>query len=277
MAEQRAPRRALVTGSTDGIGEAIADALVACGMDVVRHARNEQRAEHCREHAGPLTEVVIGDFASLESTKALAAQVTASGPFDVIVHNAGWAATGDERPVTVDGIEQTLQVNALAPYVLTAMVPLPRRLVFVSSDSIRNAHLDLSDLQHERSWDAGSAYAESKIALTAFVLHAARRYPQVMINAVHPGWVRSKMSGDVAPLSLEQGADTPVWLACADEPGAQVTGLFFHDRTPVRYNDQAHDIAVQDAVVRAFATLTGVRLAGEDPQGAPPTRGSDHG
>lgn len=198
------PPRILVTGSSDGIGAAIADALVTRGMDVVRHARNARRAEQCRDRAGGPIEIVVGDYASLESTTALAARIIALGPFDVIVHNAGWASRGVERPVTVDGIEQTLQVNALAPYVLTAAVPLPRRLVFLSSDSIRHAHLDLSDLQHERSWDAGSAYADSKLALTAFVLHAARRFPQVAINAVHPGWVRSKMSGDRAPLSLKQ-------------------------------------------------------------------------
>jgi NAD(P)-dependent dehydrogenase (short-subunit alcohol dehydrogenase family) len=262
------PARILVTGSSDGIGAAIADALVTRGMDVVRHARNERRAEQCRDRAGAPIEVVVGDYASLESTKALAAQITALGPFDVIVHNAGWASSGEERPVTVDGIEQTLQVNALAPYVLTAAVPLPRRLVYLSSDSIRNAHLDLADLQHERSWDAGSAYADSKLALTAFVLHAARRFPKVAINAVHPGWVRSKMSGDMAPLSLEQGADTSVWLACAQDPAAQVTGFMFHDRAPVRYNEQAHDTAVQDAVVRVFEKLSGFRLPGEAPSAA---------
>lgn len=262
------PARILVTGSSDGIGAAIADALVTRGMDVVRHARNVERAEQCRYRAGAPIEVVIGDYASLESTKSLAAQITALGPFDVIVHNAGWASGGEERPVTVDGMEQTLQVNALAPYVLTASVPLPRRLVFLSSDSIRNAHLDLSDLQHERSWDAGSAYADSKLALTAFVLHAARRFPQVVINAVHPGWVRSKMSDDTAPLSLEQGADTSVWLACSQDPAEQVSGFMFHDRAPVRYNEQAHDTAVQDAVVRAFEQLSAIRLPGEAPSGA---------
>lgn len=261
MAETTAyvPMRALVTGSSDGIGSMIADELVARGAEVVRHARSEARAEDVRAALGPV-EVVVGDLASLESTRSLANRIVALGPFDVIVHNAGWSSSSDERPVTVDGIEQTFQVNALAPYVLTALVPLPRRLVYVSSDSIRNAQLDLTDLQHERSWEAGRAYADSKLALTAWVLHAARRLPGVAINAVHPGWVRSKMAGDVAPLSLEEGADTPVWLACADEPAAWVSGELFFERAPVRYNDQAHDPAVQDAVVRALEELSGVHL-----------------
>lgn len=260
MLDVTAPTRVLVTGSSDGIGAEIADQLAARGMSVVRHARNAERVARCREHAGPGAPVVVGDLASLESTRAMADQATRLGPFDVIVHNAGWASTGADRPVTVDGIEQTLQVNAVAPYLLSALIPLPRRLVYVSSDSIRHARLDLTDLQHEREWDPARAYADSKLVLTAFALFMARHYPGLTVNAVHPGWVRSKMSGDVAPLSLSEGADTPVWLACADDPGARVSGELFHERSPVRYNEAAHDPATQDAVVRALEALSGVRL-----------------
>src|SRR5674476_1283707 len=215
-------RRALVTGSSDGIGAAIADELTRRGMQVVRHARNERRAAQCREHARADVPVVVGDLASLASTRALAAQISDLGRLDVIVHNAGWLSPDQARSVTEDGMERTFQINAVGPYLLTTAVPLPRRFVYVSSDSIRSAHLDLSDLQHESSWEPMQVYADSKLAVTALALYVARRYPEVPCNAVHPGWVRSKMSGDVAPLSLEQGADTPVWLACADDPGARV-------------------------------------------------------
>ena len=253
-------RRALVTGSSDGIGAAIADELTRRGMQVVRHARNERRAAQCREHAGADVPVVVGDLASLASTRALAAQISDLGRLDVIVHNAGWLSPDQARSVTEDGMERTFQINAVGPYLLTTAVPLPRRFVYVSSDSIRSAHLDLSDLQHESSWEPMQVYADSKLAVTALALYVARRYPEVPCNAVHPGWVRSKMSGDVAPLSLEQGADTPVWLACADDPGARVTGQLFHDRRPVIYNDEAHDPAIQVALVAALEELTGARL-----------------
>ncbi|GIF53824.1 short-chain dehydrogenase [Asanoa ferruginea] len=248
--------RAFVTGSSDGIGARIADRLADHGFDVVRHARDERRAGQCRA-AGVTDPFVTGDLASLAQTRALAAGL---GQFDVVVHNAGWVSRAASRPVTVDGLEQTFQVNALAAYVLTALMPVPRRLVFVSSDSITGARIDLSDLQHERAWTADTAYADSKLAMTAIAFAVARRYPGALCNAVHPGWVSTKMSGDIAPLGLDAGADTAVWLATSTEPAALVTGTFFHERAPVTLNEQADDVAVQDALVARCAELTGVSL-----------------
>jgi NAD(P)-dependent dehydrogenase (short-subunit alcohol dehydrogenase family) len=249
----------LVTGSTDGIGAKIAEVLAGCGHRVVRHARDDARAAQCRE-AVPGVEVVIGDLASLASTRDLAAAARRFDRFDVIVHNAGWAAPSGHRPTTVDGMEQTFQVNALAPYLLTALLPLPARLVVVSSDSIRHGRIDLADLMHESSWTAQSAYADSKVALTALTFAVARRYPAVLCNAVHPGWIRTKMSGDVAPLDVAAGADTPVWLATSDDPAATVTGAFFHQRRQVRLNEQPYDVDLQEALLERFAALCTARL-----------------
>lgn len=245
--------RALVTGSSDGIGAEIARVLEGRGHDVVRHARDEAKAARLREAGAG--EVVVGDLASLASTRAMAAALRS--PFDVVVHNAGWLPPEGQRPVTGDGLERTFQVNALSAYLLTALLPLPSRLVYVSSDSIARGRIDLDDLQHETQWTADSAYADSKLAMTAIAFAVARRYPWLRANAVHPGWVRTKMSGGAAPLDVAAGADTPAWLSTSD---IATTGAFFHDRQVVRLNERAYDEALQDALVERCAALTGAAL-----------------
>lgn len=249
------PGRILVTGSSDGIGAKIAEVLAGMGHDVVWHARDAAKAERLR--AAGAGEVVVGDLASLASTRRMAAALRAGAPFDVVVHNAGWLPPDGPRPVTEDGLERTFQVNALSAYLLTALLPLPSRLVYVSSDAIARGRLDLDDLQHEAEWTPDSAYADSKLAMTAIAFAVARRYPAVRANAVHPGWVRTKMSGHAAPLDVAAGADTPVWLSTSDEPA---TGRFFHEREVVRLNERAYDPALQDALLVRCAELTGVAL-----------------
>jgi NAD(P)-dependent dehydrogenase (short-subunit alcohol dehydrogenase family) len=248
----------LVTGSTDGIGARIADLLGKQGHEVLRHARDAERAAACRAATGD--EVVVGDLADLASTRAMGEAVARRGRFDVVVHNAGWGPTGTVRPVTADGLERTFQINALSAYVLTALIPAPRRLVYVSSDSIRRGVLDLDDLQHESMWTPDAAYADSKLAMTVIAFAAARHFPGVPSNAVHPGWVRTKMSGGAAPLDVDAGADTPVWLATSDEPAALVTGAFFEQRRLVRLNAMAERTDLQDALVERCEHLTGVAL-----------------
>lgn len=260
-ADTKATARALITGSNDGIGAAVADALVSEGYEVVRHARNRTRADDYLSDAPEGRQIVVGDFASLAETLDVARQAAALGPFDVVVHNAGTGAP-PARELTADGIEHTLQVNAVAPYVLTALIPPPERLVYVGSDSIRNTLLDLDDIQSGAAWDQGAAYGRSKIALTALGLYVARHWLSQLVNVVHPGWVRSKMSGEAAPLSLEEGADTIVWLALARDPEAQVSGELFFQRRTARFNDQPHDPRVQEAVMEALEQLTGIVLPG---------------
>ncbi len=124
----------LVTGSTDGIGLRTAATLAAAGHQVLVHARNEERAAAARAALPAAHDIVLGDLTSLAQTRQLAATAAQFGPYHAIIHNAEISRMQEPAPsVTEDGLEATFQVNVLAPYLLTALMAPPQRLVYVSS------------------------------------------------------------------------------------------------------------------------------------------------
>ena len=182
---------------------------------------------------------VAGDLASIEETRALAEQANAAGPFQTVIHNAGVQSihnAGVYRPNaprlrTVDGLENTFAVNALAPYLLTALIASPQRIVFLTSELHRSGEPDLSDLQwRDRRWSGSQAYSNSKLFVLALAFGVARRWPHVLSNAVNPGWVPTRMGGPQAPDDLEQGVETQVWLAVSDEQAGLVSGQYFYHK-----------------------------------------------
>jgi NAD(P)-dependent dehydrogenase (short-subunit alcohol dehydrogenase family) len=162
----------------------------------------------------------------------------------------------------VDGLDDVFAINALAPYLLTALIEGPRRLICLTSGMYQMGDPDLRDLQwRQRRWNGAQAYANSKLFDLVLAFAVARLWPHVLSNAVDPGVVPTKMGGPSAPGNLEQGAATQLWLAVSEEPGAKVTGrCFYHQRTRPGH-PAASDVAVQDAFLAACEQLTGVRLA----------------
>lgn len=253
--------RIFITGSSDGLGRMAAALLCEQGNAVVLHARNPGRALDARAAVPSAEAVVVGDLARIEEVRAVADQVNALGRFDAVIHNAAVGFRERRRIQTVDGLAHVFAVNTLAPYMLTALIRRPKRLVYVSSELHRRGDTSLADLNWEtRTWRGNQAYSDTKFhdALLAFAV--ARRWPDVWSNAMEPGWVATKMGGTRATGDLDQAHRTQAWLATSDDPAAATSGGYFYHLKSRKPNGAVQDAARQDELLAACARISGVEL-----------------
>src|SRR5260221_6257344 len=202
------------------------------GHDVVLHARSGERAASVAGLARRAAGVVMGDLASAAGTRGLAGQVNEVGRMDAVIHNAG-IFLEPSRGTTAEGHATTLAVNTLAPYILTALIGRPDRLIYLSSGMRHGGAGSLRDIDWtERGWNAAQAYAETKLHVAALAVAAARAWPGVLSNAVDPGWVATKMGGPGASGDLEMGSRTQTWLAVSNDAAAAVSGGYWYHPPP---------------------------------------------
>jgi NAD(P)-dependent dehydrogenase (short-subunit alcohol dehydrogenase family) len=252
--------RIFITGSTDGLGRAAARMLIDEGHLVVLHARSRERASALHDLASRSAGVIVGDLSSAVETRSIAAQVNAIGRMDAVIHNAGVSSTKGRSP-TPEGHTTILAVNTLAPYMLTALIERPRRLVYISSSMHRGGASSLRDIDwRERRWNASQAYSDSKLYLTALAFAIARRWADVLSHAVDPGWVPTKMGGPGAPDDFDQGYLTQTWLAVTGDPAGTVSGRYWRHRRPRTPAKEVEDPVFQDQLSAKLAELTGVSL-----------------
>lgn len=241
----------LITGSSDGLGLKAGKLLIEEGHTVVLHARTEAR------NPG-ISDVVVGDFTSMAAVRSVAAQATAFGPFDAVIHNVAVGYQEPRKIITEDGCTHVFAVNVLAPYLLTALMDRPSRLVYLSSGMHRGGSPDLSDPRWaNRRWSGSQAYSDSKLWDVVLAFAVARLWPAVASNAVDPGWVPTRMGGRGAVDDLSQGHLTQVRLALGEISG---TGGYYYHLTSQETHPAASDPTVQDAFLAACAELTGTAL-----------------
>lgn len=295
----------LVTGATSGIGEATARGLIALGATVIVHGRDPEKGRRTVEalrqlqtsrdlpagSAPPASVTFVkGDLACLAEVRRLAAELVRTLPrIDVLVLNAGLACA--RRTLTADGYEQTFAVNHLAPFLLTALLrPLLERssagrIVVVSSEAHRRAHLDFDDLMLARGYDQLRAYSRSKLANLLFTGALARRIAGTPLtcNALHPGVVRTAIFreapallrgalatlGRLFLLSPDQGARTSVYLASSAEVVGHSGGYYIRCK-PVRPSEAALDEGAAERLWDVSAELVGLNPADSAPRAASP-------
>jgi NAD(P)-dependent dehydrogenase (short-subunit alcohol dehydrogenase family) len=255
--------RVFITGSADGLGLMAAELLLRAGHRVTVHARNDARAEDVRARLGGGHDVVTGDLSAIGAMRDVAGQVNALGQHDAVIHNAGVGYREPRRIETADGLSHVFAVNVLAPYLLTALIDPPQRLVYLSSGMHTGGDPSLTDPQWDRRrWNGAQAYSDSKLGDVLLAFAVARRWPGARSNAVEPGWVPTRMGGPGAPDDLSLAPVTQAWLAASDDPLADVTGEYFYHQKPRRAHPAARDQHLQDALLDYCAALTSTPLPG---------------
>ena len=253
--------RVFITGSSTGLGLMAAQLLVETGHQVVVHGRNQARADAALAAAPGAEAAVVGDLSSIQDMRNVAEQVNGFGRFDAVIHNAGIGYRESRRNDTEDGLPQLFATNTLAPYVLTALIAKPKRLVYLSSGMHRSATLNLGDLTWvKRSWRGAEAYAESKLHDVLIAFAVARCWPDVLSNALEPGWVATRMGGPGAPDDLDAAHRTQVWLAVSEDPAASVTAQYFYHMQPRKPNPVVQREELQDQLIEACERLSGIAL-----------------
>lgn len=246
-----------ITGSSDGLGLLAAQNLVSMGHEVFCHARNDARAKETALEISEATSIIVGDLSSMQETINIAKQVNDLGKFDAIIHNAGVyqlpasAKSKDDLPLT-------FAVNSIAPYILTALIHQPKRLIFLSSSMHMQGDASEKQLNEILENKNIPSYSDTKLHDLILALAVARKWPGVISNAVDPGWVPTKMGGSGAPDDLNKGFATQVWLAAANDDESKISGRYLHHKKEMHCNPQAKEIEVQEKFLAVCKEITGI-------------------
>ncbi|WP_223623835.1 SDR family NAD(P)-dependent oxidoreductase [Microbacterium sp. EST19A] len=271
----------VITGASDGIGAAAARQLAASGNRLILVGRSPEKTAAVANETG--AEFFTADFARLDDVRELAAKLAdavGDDGIDVLANNAG-GIFGDQTP-TVDGFEKTIQVNHLAPFLLTnLLLPQLRQAdaAIINTSSVGHrlfGHIDVDDLDNRRKFSANKAYGDAKLANVLFTksLHAKFHPEGLSAVAFHPGVVRTNFAAGsssvmrliyrtplrrLLTISTDKGGETLRWFIEGTPDETWFSGAYYDERVlSTRVNPQVDDEALAEALWQKSAELTGI-------------------
>jgi len=277
-----AQRICMVTGANSGIGKETSKKLAGLGATVVMVCRNQKRGEKAMSEIegasnGAEVELMIADFSSLDSVRALAKTfLEKHDSLHVLINNAG--GVNVLRSVTADGFETTFQVDYLSHFLLTNLLlealekGAPSRIINVSSASHYRGHLKFDDLHMKRGYGVMKAYSQAKLAQVLFTYELSRRLEGtgVTVNSLHPGAVATNIwKGSMGPFSFlgnisrlflispQRGAETPAYLASSPQVEG-VTGKYYDQMREKQSSAESYDQAVARKLWDESERMTGL-------------------
>ena len=260
----------LITGSTDGIGYKAAVDLINLGYEVIIHGRSPKRSQSICEKIMFETgtkniEAITGDLSSITQIKELIDDIKKNYTrIDVLINNAG--VLSPNRVITEDGFELTLQVNYLAPFLLTNSIldilkdNQPSRIINVVSE-VHSSHLDLNDLQSSEGYTSVKAYALSKTCLIMYTYLLAEhlRDFNITVNCLHPGVIKTKLlHPSLVNIGgpVEVGAKTLVYAATSPEL-ENTSGKYLRDNKIRNSKEVTNDKRLQKLLWEKTTELLG--------------------
>lgn len=252
----------MITGANSGIGKQTALGLAEMGATIVMVCRNAERGKPAQQEikevtGNPNIDLMFADLSSQQEIRNLAEEFKGKyQKLDVLINNAGVVFT--KRQLSVDGIEMQLAVNCLAPFLLTNLLldilkaSAPSRVIMVSSGMHKRATLDFDDLQSEKKYGSFHTYGVTKLALNLLVFELARRLDGtgVMVNALHPGMIRTNLGRHMnwfmrsmfklMSKSSKKGAETSIYVASSPDLEG-VTGKYFKSKRETKASDESYD------------------------------------
>lgn len=268
----------VLTGASDGIGAAAARQLAPTDHRLILVGRSPEKTKAVADDTG--AEYFTADFARLDDVRELAAKLTdavGDDGIDVLANNAG-GIFGDQTP-TVDGFEKTIQVNHLAPFLLTNLL-LPTLLAsnaaVINTSSVGHrlfGHIDVDDLDNRKKYSANKAYGDAKLANVLFTksLHTKFHPDGLSAVAFHPGTVQTNFASDSSSImrvlyrsflgkllltSTDEGGAILRWFIEGTPDETWFSGAYYDERTlSSKTNPQVDDAALAEALWQKSAEL----------------------